>query len=150
MLVVGGDWLSHHTTIHVPEYVCVRQGRILSKALGVRFNIRAPAVCVWPFFMYETVCMICKCQWKWHANRSSEEVLCCVTIKDIHNWEASRKQTREGQTNLEFYQVPEQTAFAFHVNLKRKRHRHLTCFCCSSLNIKLISDNTKTQWNLKK
>lgn len=47
-------------------------------------------------YMSETVCVICKCQCKWHVNIGSEEVLCCVTVKEIYNLEAST-----GQTNLE-------------------------------------------------
>lgn len=33
--------------------------------------------------------------------KDSEEEFCCVKIKDIYNCDASRKQKREGQTNLE-------------------------------------------------
>lgn len=40
----------------------------------------------------EAVCMICKCQWKWHTSRGSEEESCWVT-KDIQNLEVNQKQT---------------------------------------------------------
>lgn len=80
--------LSHHTKICVSSWVCV----MLEKTLW-HFDICAQAVCVWPFFhIYETACLICKCQRR--ASGRSEDVFCCVTIKDTDNWQAGSKHMR--------------------------------------------------------
>lgn len=80
--------VSSHKNMCVFLSVCA----MLEKTLW-HFDICAQAVCVWPFFhIYETACLICKCQRR--ASGRSEDVFCCVTIKDTHNWQAGSKHMR--------------------------------------------------------
>lgn len=65
----GMTFLSHHTTLCVfPMFV---SASLESCICG---TTHPSSVCTYlTRSVYETVCMICKCQWKWHTNGDSEE-----------------------------------------------------------------------------